>query len=128
MGRLSQKDKKLITSFLQTSAPRNALLQDAEQIEQGDDQPQAKEVAYESSSGGVIDMVEKLGEKFTEERTALEPQEANDKFNYDMMMQDLNSQISKTTEEREGKVGMKAQTENGKAEDTGDLSDTKATL
>jgi len=128
MGRLSQKDKKLITSFLQTSAPRNALLQDAEQIEQGDDQPQAKEVAYESSSGGVIDMVEKLGEKFTEERTALETQEANDKFNYDMMMQDLNSQISKTTEEREGKIALKAGTEESKASDEGSLSDTKATL
>jgi chromosome segregation ATPase len=128
MGRLSAKDKKRIMSFLQTSAPRNALLQDAMEIESGEDQPQAKEVAYESSSGGVIDMVEKLGEKFTEERTALETQESEDKFNYDMMMQDLNSQIEKAGEEREGKIGMKAQTENDKAENEGDLSDTKSTL
>merc|ERR1719420_2778191 len=116
-------------SFLQKSdGPRNALLQDAAEIEQGEDQPQAKEVAYESSSGGVIDMVEKLGEKFNEERAALETQESNDKFNYDMMMQDLNSQISKTTEEREGKIALKAGTEESKASDEGDLSDTKASL
>jgi len=128
MGRVSAKDKKLIMSFLQTSNPRNALLQDAEEIESGDEQPQAKEVAYESSSGGVIDMVEKLGEKFNEERAALETQESNDKFNYDMMMQDLNSQIEKATEERDGKVAMKASTEESKASDEGDLSDTKASL
>merc|ERR1719420_1011848 len=116
-------------SFLQKSdGPRNALLQDAAEIEQGEDQPQAKEVAYESSSGGVIEMVEKLGEKFTEERTALETQESEDKFNYDMMMQDLNSQIEKATEEKTGKISMKAQTENDEAENKGDLSDTKATL
>merc|ERR1719420_750279 len=116
-------------SFLQKSdGPRNALLQDAAEIEQGEDQPQAKEVAYESSSGGVIDMVEKLGEKFNEERAALETQESNDKFNYDMMMQDLNSQIEKATEERDGKVAMKAGTEESKASDEGDLSDTKASL
>merc|ERR1719420_1345454 len=111
-------------SFLQKSdGPRNALLQDAAEIEQGEDQPQAKEVAYESSSGGVIDMVEKLGEKFGEERGALETQEAEDKFNYDMMMQDLNSQIEKATEERDGKIGMKAQTESDAAENKGDLAD-----
>jgi len=129
LTRVSSKDKKLIMSFLQKSdAPRNALLQDAEEIEEGVEQPQAKEVAYESSSGGIIEMVEKLGEKFEQEREALETQEAEDKFNFDMMVQDLTSQISKAEEEREGKISLKAQTEQGKAEDSGELSDTKATL
>merc|ERR1719156_525059 len=120
LGRISAKDKKRIMAFLQKGVT-NALIQDAMDM----DQPQAKEVAYESSSGGIIEMVEKLGEKFEQEREALETQEAEDKFNFDMMVQDLTSQISKAEEEREGKVGMKAQTESDEAENKGDLSDTK---
>merc|ERR1719316_509572 len=50
LGRVSAKDKKRIMAFLQKGVS-NVLIQDA--MEYGDDQPQAKQVAYESSSGGV---------------------------------------------------------------------------
>merc|ERR1719240_230914 len=43
--------------------------------------------AYDSQSGGILDMVDKLGDKFTEERTALENQESNPKHQYDMRTQ-----------------------------------------
>merc|ERR1719393_55023 len=92
------------------------------------DQPQAKQVAYESSSGGVIDMVEKLGEKFEEEKADLEQKEATDKHTFDMMMQDLNQQITYGTEEKDSKVALKAKREGDKADAEGEMEDTKVTM
>merc|ERR1719311_1920645 len=90
------------------------------------EQPQAKMMDYSSSSGGIIQMVEELGDKFEDERAALEEKEATEKHSYDMMMQDLNSQVSHATEERDSKVAFKAKTEEQKATDEGDLADTTA--
>merc|ERR1719301_423176 len=112
-------------AFLQKGAT-NVLIQDA--MEYGDDQPQAKQVAYESSSGGVIEMVEKLGEKFEEEKADLEQKEATDKHAFDMMAQDLNKQIEYGTEERDTKVAFKAKCEQDKADAQGELEDTKVTM
>merc|ERR1719161_155176 len=100
----------------------NALLQDAEMIEQ----PQAKQVNYESSSGSVIQMVEELGDKFEEERAELEEKESTEKHAFDMMMQDLNSQISNASEELDQKMAFKAKREEDKATAEGDLADTSA--
>merc|ERR1719389_673416 len=121
LSKVPAESKNKILAFLQ-SAPTNALLQDAEMLEQ----PQAKAVNYESSSGTIIEMVESLGDKFEDERAALEEKESNEKHTYDMMMQDLNSQVSHATEEMDSKVAFKAKTEEDKATDEGDLADTKA--
>jgi len=123
LNKIPAQSKNKILAFLQDK-PTNALLQDAEMIEQ----PQAKVMNYESSSGGVIQMVEELGDKFEDERDALEKKEANEKHSYDMMMQDLNSQVSHATEERDSKVAFKASKEQEKATAEGDLADTKAVL
>jgi len=88
--------------------------------------PQAD--AYDSQSGGILDMVDKLGDKFTEERTALENQEANSKHQHDMRIQELTDQIQSATREREEKTGIKAKAEQTKAECAGDLADTKHVL
>merc|ERR1719387_2056529 len=121
LNKVPRKSKALFMAFLQT-APMNALLQDAEMIEQ----PQAKQVNYESSSGSIITMVEGLGDKFEEERSALEEKESTEKHAYDMMMQDLNSQISNGSEERDSKMAFKAKREEEKATAEGDLTDTSA--
>jgi len=115
--------KNKILAFLQDK-PTNALLQDAELI----DQPQAKTMDYTSSSGGIIQMVEELGDKFEDERDALEKKEANEKHSYDMMMQDLNSQVAAATEERDSKAAFKASKEEEKAGAEADLADTKVVL
>jgi len=73
-------------------------------------------------------MVEKLGEKFEEEKADLEQKEATDKHAHDMMMQDLNKQIEYGTEERDAKVAFKAKTEGDKADAEGELEDTKVTM
>merc|ERR1719420_342046 len=121
LGKVPAQNKNKILAFLQ-NAPTNALLQDAEMLEQ----PQAKAVNYESSSGTIIEMVESLGDKFEDERAAIEEKESNEKHTFDMMMQDLNSQVSHATEEMDSKVAFKAKTEEDKATNEGDLADTKA--
>merc|ERR1719460_3407689 len=73
-------------------------------------------------------MIEELGDKFEDERSQLENKEANEKHTYDMMMQDLNSQVASATEERDSKVAFKAKREEDKAAAEGDLADTKAVL
>ena len=49
--------------------------------------------AYEFQSSGVVEMLEKLLDKFIDERTTLEKEEMNSKHAYDMLMQDLKAQI-----------------------------------
>merc|ERR1719375_2945875 len=121
LSRVPAQAKNKILAFLQ-NAPTNALLQDAEMLEQ----PQAKAVNYESSSGSIIEMVESLGDKFEDERAAIEEKESTEKHSYDMMMQDLTSQVSHATEELDSKTAFKAKTEEEKATNEGDLADTKA--
>lgn len=123
LNKIPLQAKNKILAFLQDK-PTNALLQDAELIEQ----PQAKMMNYESSSGGIIGMVEELGDKFEDERDALEKKEANEKHSYDMMMQDLNSQVAAATEERDSKAAFKASKEEAKATAEADLADTKVVL
>jgi len=49
--------------------------------------------AYEFQSHSVIDMLEKLKEKFIDERAALEKSELNDRHAYDMLTQDLKASM-----------------------------------
>merc|ERR1719331_2283030 len=56
--------------------------------------PQAN--AYEFQSGGVVDMLTKLKDKFEDERAALEKEEMTAKQSYEMMMQDLTDQVERT--------------------------------
>merc|ERR1711920_1161246 len=48
---------------------------------------------YEFQSQGVIEMLEKLLDKFMSERTDLEKEEMNAKHAFDMLMQDLKAQV-----------------------------------
>merc|ERR1712232_1327398 len=66
--------------------------------------------AYEFQSSGVVDMLEKLLDKFVDERTALEKEEMNSKHAYDMLMADLNGQIKQATQDRDEKTELKAKT------------------
>ena len=47
--------------------------------------PQAN--AYEFQSGGIVDMLEKLKDKFEDERTDLEKEESNARHAYEMLIQ-----------------------------------------
>merc|ERR1719146_19909 len=83
--------------------------------------------AYEFQSQGVVDMLEKLHDKFEDERTDLENEESNARHAYEMLVQDLTAQISTATDDRESKAGTKASKLQKAAEEKGDLADTTAT-
>merc|ERR1711934_513275 len=83
--------------------------------------------AYEFQSSGVIEMLEKLLDKFIDERTTLEKEEMNSKHAYDMLMQDLNAQIAQATQDRGSKAESKANKLQAKADASGDLKDTTTT-
>merc|ERR1719401_613621 len=82
---------------------------------------------YEFQSHGVVEMLEKLHDKFVDERTSLEKEEMNSKHAHGMLIQDLTSQIDQSTQDREEKAGSKAKHLQGKADAEGDLKDTTST-
>merc|ERR1740116_842826 len=69
-------------------------------------------------------MLEKLLDKFIDERTALEKKEMNAKHAFDMLMQDLAAQIDQATQDRDDKAATKAKRLQFKADSEGDLKDT----
>merc|ERR1719301_174480 len=88
--------------------------------------PEAK--TYESSSGGVIEMVKGLGKKFEAERYELEKAEATKQGNYDMLAQELTDNIERATKQRDLKAKTKQQTLQSKSDDEASLTSTTATL
>jgi len=109
--------KRTIDAFLQSSQdPAEGLEVSA---------PEAH--GYEFASHGVIEMLEKLLDKFVDEHTALEKEEMNGKHAYDMLMQDLTAQIQQATQDREEKSEAKAKALQAKADAEGDLQDTTDT-
>merc|ERR1719446_328524 len=82
---------------------------------------------YEFQSHGVIDMLEKLLDKFINERTELEKTELNSKHAFDMLMQDLKAQIDQANADVAAKSATKAKKLQAKATAEGDLTDTTAT-
>jgi len=105
-----------VMRFLQASRdPAEALLQQTPKT-------------YESSSGGVIDMVKELGTKFKEEKYELEKEEATKKHANDMIVQDLQGSIDRSTKEQSDKMATKSKREKDAAEAKGDLADTTASV
>jgi len=108
--------KRTLDLFLQTSEQPEGLAVSA---------PEA--YGYEFQSHGVIEMLEKLLDKFIEERTSIEKQEMNTKHSFDMLMQDLAAQIDQATQDRTEKAEIKAKKLQAKANAQGDLKDTTTT-
>merc|ERR1719356_1714070 len=108
--------KRTIEAFIQQGGPDEGLAVSA---------PEAN--AYEFQSSGVIEMLEKLLDKFIDERTTLEKEEMNSKHAYDMLMQDLKAQIAQATQDRNEKAETKAKKLQAKADALGDLKDTTTT-
>merc|ERR1712072_403257 len=108
--------KKALDAFLQQEVVEDGLAVSA---------PEAN--AYEFQSSGVVEMLEKLLDKFVDERTTLQKEEMNSKHAYDMLMQDLKAQIGQANQDRGSKAESKANKLQAKADATGDLKDTTTT-
>jgi len=83
--------------------------------------------AYEFQSQGIIDMLQKLLDKFIDERTALEKEESNSRHAFEMLKQDLEAQIEQATKDRDAKAETKAKKLQAKADAEGQLQDTIST-
>jgi cell division septum initiation protein DivIVA len=82
---------------------------------------------YEFQSQGVIEMLEKLLDKFMGERTVLEKEEMNSVHAFEMLIQDLTAQLEQATQDRTEKAETKAKKLQAKADAEGDLTDTTTT-
>merc|ERR1719388_390928 len=80
--------------------------------------------AYEFQSSGIIDMLQKLLDKFIDERTTLEKEETNSLQNFQMLMADLKHQISNAEAGLEKDKVDKTKVLKFKADSEGDLVDT----
>jgi len=72
-------------------------------------------------------MLEKLLDKFKQERTKLEKDETKTKHAYEMLMQDLEEQTDQAEQDRTLKSSIKAKKLQAKADASGDLTDVTAT-
>jgi hypothetical protein len=138
---VSEKQRLLLKAFLKAKGDaREALIQEAhrEGIELANDMESAEDTdsdddsgapeakAWESSSGAVIDMVEKLGDKFEDEKMELEKREANQMNAHKLMMADVTAQIKAAEKASQKKVSEKQQVQKAKAEADGELQDGQA--
>merc|ERR1719247_1187200 len=83
---------------------------------------------YEFQSHSVIDMLEKLKEKFIDERSVLEKAELSQRHAYDMLTQDLKASIANAEQSITTKSQARSQDLQLVATRQGDLQDTTATM
>merc|ERR1719482_2102078 len=109
------ESKKAIDSFLAQDPDENLAVA----------APEAN--AYEFQAQGIVDMLTKLAAKFEDERTELEKEEMNARQAFEMLSQDLKSQIEQATQARTEKSESKAKALQNAADAKGDLQDTTST-
>merc|ERR1740130_1369554 len=111
---IPQEAKKAIEAFL--TEPDEGLAVSA---------PEAN--GYENQSSGIVEMLEKLLDKFIAERTTLEKEEINSKQAFEMLMQDLNAQVDQSKSDVDIKSETKSKKLQAKATAEGDVADTTTT-
>merc|ERR1719199_1605910 len=117
LARVPEKARRTIAAFLATDVE---IRQDPLSVSA----PEA--AAYEFQSGGVVDMLENLKEKFEDELRDLEKEEMNAEHAYELMSVDLKASIKQADGEMNAKAKIKSEKEEAAAEAKGDLSDTTA--
>merc|ERR1739838_799596 len=112
---IPEEAKKTINAFLQQDP------------DEGLDVSAPEAAGYEFQSQGVIEMMEKLLDKFIEERTVLEKEEMNAKQAFDMLIQDLTAQLEQAKQDLTDKTETKAKKLQAKADAKGELTETTTT-
>merc|ERR1719502_164696 len=90
-------------------------------------QPQAKQVAYESKSGGIIQTVKDMQAKAEAELSDLRKKEMGEAHEFKMVEQGLNGEISHNKEKLSAATKAKAGAEETQAAAEGDLAETTKT-
>merc|ERR1719321_1806555 len=90
-------------------------------------QPQAKQVAYESKSGGIIQTVKDMQAKAESELSDLRKKEMGEAHEFKMVEQRLTGEISHNKEKLSAATKAKASAEETQASSEGDLAETTKT-
>jgi len=114
--------KNYVTAFLAESSGADQAVAD------GLEATAPEAAAYESQSGGIVDMMVSLEDKLKDEKSTLEKEESDKSHAHNMMVGSLTNQIKEDTDSRNKKVSQKQAAEQGSAKAKGDLEDTKSTL
>merc|ERR1719161_2562066 len=121
-SRISLGSRRSLEGLLQTGA----FTAGSDEGFQGLRQPQAKEVVYESKSGGIIGKIEEMKEKAEETLTDLRSTEMKAQQDFNMLEQSLSNGIKVA----EDKIGVAKTTIGAKTEEMnqakGDLTETEA--
>merc|ERR1719172_63300 len=115
------RSKRSLKSFIQ----QTARAQDAEDDDLSLDQPQAKQVAYESSSGGIVKTIEEMQGKAEDTLSDLRKKEMGDAQNFAMLDQGLKDEISHGEEKLSTATKSKAANEEAKSSAEGKLVETE---
>eukprot|EP00419_Tripos_fusus_P035295 CAMPEP_0172779856 /NCGR_PEP_ID=MMETSP1074-20121228/202633_1 /TAXON_ID=2916 /ORGANISM="Ceratium fusus, Strain PA161109" /LENGTH=716 /DNA_ID=CAMNT_0013616823 /DNA_START=45 /DNA_END=2196 /DNA_ORIENTATION=+ len=103
-----------------------AFLANSEEPDDLSEPPEA--YAYEHRSTGILDMLEKLKEKFLDERSVLEKEEVQKRHAYELLVQDLKKSIEAAEDTISQKVEQKSKSLQNSATMAGDLEDVTTTL
>jgi len=90
-------------------------------------QPQAKQVAYESKSGGIIEAVKEMQAKAEGELSELRKKEMADAHEFKMLEQSLSGEVSHSKDKLSAATKAKAAAEETQSTSEGDLVATKKT-
>jgi len=112
LKRVSLRAKSVLDSYLEQPAGLDVSAPEAN--------------AYESQSGGVVDMLNKLQDQFSGEQRKLEKDELGANNAYEQVMQQLADDVENAKFEINKKTKLRADTEQNKAEFKGDLAQTTA--
>merc|ERR1719335_1133825 len=115
--------RKTLKSFLQASAQAKQEAEDDLTF----DQPQAKQVAYESSSGGIIQTVEEMQGKAEDTLSELRKKEMTEAQEFQMLEGGLKNEISHAKEKLSSNTKLKASATQAAEEASGELTETEKT-
>merc|ERR1719502_672909 len=118
---IETESSRKLKSFLQQSSA------DTENDDLTLKQPQAKQVAYESKSGGIIATVKDMQAKAEAELSDLRKKEMADAHEFKMLEQSLSGEISHNSDKTASATKAKAGAEESKATAEGDLAETTKT-
>jgi len=117
--------QRSIAAFIEMSADGpQANFNDGGEEQLSYEAPEAN--AYESQSGGILDLLKKLKKEFTEKKSEAEKAEMNSQGAFNMIVQDLHDQIEANTKDVSDKSETKEQKTEQKADDSKRLESTTA--
>lgn len=118
---VTEGNKRVLHQFLQST----------QKMGEDDDlslkQPQAKVVAYESHSGGIVETIEDMKGKAEESLTDARRAETKAQHSYKMMAQSLNNQIKNAMEKKSAATSVKAASTEEQSKAEGELAETEKT-